>query len=79
MLQVYPRFAMLGFDVAFYFLKGISQYGPAFDDHLGDIGTTPYQSGFDFQRVSNWGGFINKKVLFIRFRDNDTTEMIEFN
>lgn len=30
----------------------------------------PIQTGFKFQRVNNWGGFINKKVFFVHFTKN---------
>ena len=28
---------------------------------------TVVQTGFKFERVNNWGGFINRKVFFVHF------------
>lgn len=63
----FPKYGMLGFDTGFFFLKGLSQYGSAFIDHLGNIDVRPIQTGFNFQRVNNWGGFVNKKAFFVHF------------
>lgn len=63
----YPKFGMLGFDTGYYFLKGLSRYGAQFEQNNNALNLTPIQTGFKFQRVNNWGGFINKKVFFVRF------------
>lgn len=75
-LVSWPRFGMLGFDTAIYFLKGISTYGEAFDQHLSQIVTTSYQHRFDFQRISNWSGFINREVEFIHYSPSHSIELI---
>ena len=31
------------------------------------VAVTPIQTGFKFERVNNWGGFINRKVFFVHF------------
>ena len=63
----YPKYGMLGYDTGFYFLKGLSQYGSEFENNLGNMNYRPIQTGFNFQRVNNWGGFVNKKVFFVNF------------
>ncbi len=72
----WPCFGMLGFDTATYFLKGISEYGGAFDRHLSQIATISYQHRFDFRRVSNWSGFINREVEFIHYSPSRSIELI---
>lgn len=72
----WPRFGMLGYDTAMYFLEGISTYGEDFDRHLPQITATPYQHRFDFRRVSNWGGFINQEVEFIHYSPSHSIELI---
>lgn len=62
-----PKFGMLGFDTAYFFLKGLSKYGSNFESKINDIAVSPIQTGFKFARVNNWGGFINKKVFFVHF------------
>ncbi len=67
MANSYPKFGMLGFDTGYFFLKALSLYGSNFERHIKEINVTPIQTGFKFDRVNNWGGFINKKVFFVHF------------
>ena len=66
----YPKFGMLGFDTGYFFLKGLSRYGSELEKNMQRMDLVPIQTGFKFQRVNNWGGFINKKVFFVRFTKN---------
>lgn len=74
----WPNYAMLGFDIGFFFLKGLSRYGSELENNLAKMNLTPIQTGFRFQRVNNWGGFINKKVFFIRFTKNFELVKLDF-
>lgn len=74
----FPNYAMLGFDTGFFFLKGLSRYGSELESNLSKMNLTPIQTGFKFERVNNWGGFINKKVFFIRFTRNFELVKLDF-
>ena len=65
MANSYPKFGMLGFDTGYFFLKGLAQEGNELEENLQKVEVTPIQTGFKFERVSNWGGFINRKVFFV--------------
>ena len=78
LISKYPNYAMLGFDTGFFFLKGLSRYGSELENNLSKMNLTPIQTGFKFQRVNNWGGFINKKVFFIRFTKNFELVKLDF-
>ncbi len=67
MLNSFPKYGMLGFDTGYFFLKGLSQYGNKLEEKLDKVAVTPIQTGFKFERVNNWGGFINRKVFFVHF------------
>ena len=67
MANIYPKYGMLGYDTGYFFLKGLSKYGNKMEENLGSIQVTPIQTGFKFERVNNWGGFINRKVFFVHF------------
>lgn len=67
MANIYPKYGMLGFDTGYFFLKGLAMYGNKIEDNLNSIKVTPIQTGFKFERVNNWGGFINRKVFFVHF------------
>lgn len=75
----YPKFGMLGFDTGYFFLKGLSRYGSAFERNMQQMDLTPIQTGFKFQRVNNWGGFINKKVFFVHFTRNYELVKLDFD
>lgn len=75
-LQAWPCFGMLGYDTAYFFLKGLSAYGDALEQHVSEVATTPYQHKFKFQRVSNWSGFINREVEFIHYSPAHSIEII---
>ena len=79
MLVSYPSFASYGYDTGYYFLKGIATYGKDFENHLNEIKTDPVQMGFKFERVNNWGGFINRKVFFVHFSNEYEVEKIDFD
>ena len=75
----YPKYGMLGFDTGYFFLKGLSAYGNELENHLQQMNLTPIQTGFKFQRVNNWGGFINRKVFFVRFTKNFELIKLDFD
>ena len=79
MEERYPKYGMLGFDTGYYFLKGLSDYGSDFEKKQQLMNLTPIQTGFKFQRVNNWGGFINKKVFFVRFNRNYELLKLDFD
>lgn len=78
MAPSYPKYGMLGFDTGFFFLKGLSLFGSELENNLSAMNLTPIQTGFKFQRVNNWGGFINKKVFFVHFNKNFELVKLDF-
>ena len=79
MADRYPKYGMLGFDTAYYFLYGLARYGNNFEESLSLMDVNPIQTGFKFQRVNNWGGFINKKVFFVRFTKDYQLQKLDFD
>lgn len=75
----YPKYAILGFDIGYYFLKALHLYGTDIDNRLPEMEYTPIQTGFKFERVNNWGGFINRKAFFIHFSNDYTLQKIDFD
>lgn len=78
MIDTYPKYGMLGFDIGYFFLKGLNQYGNSLESNLYKMKLDPIQTGFNFARVNNWGGFINKKVFFVHFNRNYELIKIDF-
>lgn len=78
-LNTYPKYAILGYETAYYLLKGMAQYGDSLEENLDRISVTPIQTSFKFERVNNWGGFINRKVFFIHFTKEHELIKMDFD
>ena len=74
----YPKYGMLGFDTGYYFLRGLSRYGSKLEENLPKYDIVPVQTGFHFERVNNWGGFINKKVFFVHMTSDHELIKMDF-
>ena len=70
MIYAAPKFGLLGYDTGRYFLE-LFMRGKDYNNNFKYDGL---QNCFDFDRVSNWSGFINKSVYFIHFTVFNTTE-----
>lgn len=79
MMVSYPSYASYGYDTGYYFLKGLNRYGKDFENNLNRLRTNPVQMGFKFERVNNWGGFINRKIFFVHFSNDYKVEKIDFD
>ena len=78
MANTFPKYGMLGFDTAYFFLKGLNDYGSNFEDQVKQMQVTPIQTGFKFDRVNNGGGFINRKVFIVNFTKNYELIKLDF-
>lgn len=78
MTNTYPKYGMLGYDIAFFFLKGLHQFGTNWEENMNQLRYNPIQTGFKFERVNNWGGFINRKVFFVNFTKNYELIKLDF-
>ncbi|MFB6317470.1 LysM peptidoglycan-binding domain-containing protein [Saccharicrinis sp. FJH54] len=66
----FPYYGLLGFDVTYYFLTAIHEFGPEFDRCLPYLNLKLTTSGFNFQRVNNWSGMVNTKINFLNYQRN---------
>ena len=79
MTNTYPKYGMLGFDIGYFFLKGLHEYGTNWEDNIEKVQIDPIQTGFKFERVNNWGGFINRKVFFVNYTKNFELIKLDFD
>ena len=79
MTNTYPKYGMLGFDIGYFFLKGLHEYGTGWEEKIEGLQVNPIQTGFKFERVNNWGGFINRKVFFVNFTKNYELIKLDFD
>ena len=77
MQNYHQRFAVTGFDQAFYFIKGLHLYGQHFIGSSGSVGYTPIQTPLHFERVGN-GGLQNRAMMFVHYTPSQRVEKINF-
>jgi LysM repeat protein len=77
MASLYPKYAMLGFDTGMFFISAINKYGAHFETNIQQHKYNSLQTGFHFERVNNWGGFINTNLYIVRFNKDFTITRAE--
>jgi len=66
-INIYPKFSILGFDTGMFFIQVINQYGTVFMPDINSFKYNGIQTNFYYQRISNWSGFINANVFFVNY------------
>lgn len=67
MEKIYPSTSTLGFDSGYYFISGLEKYGKDMEYNLTKINQKDLQTEFNFERVSNMGGYVNKDIFFVHY------------
>lgn len=70
LLNTYPKYGILGYDTGMYFLTALYRFGDNFDRKINQVNVPPIQFLLKFERVNNWGGFINDGLLLINYDVN---------
>ena len=71
-LNTYPKYGMLGYDTALFFLTAIRRYGVNFEENIDRVNVNTLQFAFHFDRVNNWGGFINTGLYLVYYEPNSS-------
>lgn len=71
----YPQYAMLGYDVANYFLPTTARNGG--DYNAGVTYGTGLQNDIDLRRLNNWSGFLNVNGYLLKYLPEGIVEKIE--
>ncbi|KOH42651.1 PBP1 and LysM peptidoglycan-binding domain-containing protein [Sunxiuqinia dokdonensis] len=64
------QFSFQGYDVAFYFMSALFQYGKDFTDCLPYHHVALNQSEFYFDKVSRGGGYMNRGLFILNYKKN---------
>lgn len=78
LMNVYPKFGLLGYDTGNYFLNAVKQFGVNFENHLNKYQDNSIQSALYFKRANTWGGFINRGFYLVHYGES-STEKTEYN
>lgn len=77
MQNYHARYAVTGFDQAYFFLRGLHMYGKQFTGAAGTVGYTPFQTPLHFERIGE-GGWQNRAMLFVHYSKEQKIETINF-
>jgi LysM repeat protein len=70
----FPKFSLLGYDTGMYFLQAIYIHGISFEKEINELRYKGLQTDFYFERVNNWGGFVNTNLFVVNYNpDNSIT------
>ena len=78
-LDIFPKYAMLGYDTGYFFLLAATLYGNQIHERINETPFNPIQSDFKFERISEKDGFINKKFYFIHFCPEYWIDKMDFD
>lgn len=67
LINTYPKYGMFGYDTGMFFLNAVYRYGTNFEQRINRIPSNSLQFSFKFDRVNNWGGFINTGLYLIHY------------
>jgi LysM repeat protein len=67
LINTYPKFGLLGYDAGMFFIQTLNRYGNAWTANVEQAAYPGIQMDFNFQRINNWGGFINTNLYFVDF------------
>ena len=78
-INSYPRFAYLGYDVATCFMTAVHKYGADFGEGIVNTNIRTLQSAAYFVRENEKGGYTNNGIYFVHYKTDSTVEKIECN
>ena len=72
LIDISPKYGVLGYDTGKYFMELIDRYGKNFDSYVNDLNFNGVQTDFKFDRINNWSGFINTNLYLVEFMSDNT-------
>ena len=76
-LYALPKFALMGYDHAQFFIRGLYKYGKAFNGTKPQNVYTPLQTPLEFKRVGS-GGMQNRAFMLVRYTNDKKIELINY-
>ena len=72
-----PRFVLVGYDHALFFLQGLHRYGTKFNGSRTETVTAPLQSPLRFRQIAG-GGLQNEIFQLIHYKSNQTIDSVTY-
>lgn len=70
LIVTFPKYGLFGYDTGLFFLTAMHRFGVNFESRVGDVTCDNLQFAFNFERVNNWGGFINTGLFLVHYDAN---------
>ena len=71
------NYGIIGYDLSFYFLNALRSHGSRFILSLDDIHPGLVQTGYQFKRINNSGGYENQNLKFYQFSPDMSIQQIQ--
>ena len=75
--QYIPRMALIGYDMAQFFVRGLKTIGKNFNGAASEVKYRPLQTRYDFVRVGQ-GGYMNDNFQLVHFKTDQTMENLVY-
>lgn len=72
LMNTFPRYGVLGYDVARYFIRAYAMLGSDFVNRGELLGSDGLQLNIDLKAQGDEGGYVNKSALIIKFTSDGT-------
>lgn len=76
LINTFPKYGIFGYDTGLFFLNAVHGLGTNFEQRINRLPANSIQFAFNFERVNNWGGFINTGLYLIHYDGNNITDKI---
>jgi len=70
--NTYPRYGILGYDIANFFIKNMYVEGEDFTTNIENLTSESLQNPFHFTHKNTWSGFINNAMMFVKYNSDGT-------
>ena len=77
-IPVIPKYSLSGYDMGMFFVSAIQLFGSNFEERLSEMNYKSLQTGFNFERINETGGFINKNIYIIHYNKDYTITRQEY-
>ena len=80
MSNTYPRYALMGFDLGCFFIRGLSIYGrDRLAKNIQQVPAYPFQHSLFFEQSSEGNGYVNTFVQLIHYTTYQSIELLTRN
>ena len=68
--NTYPRYGMLGYDIANFFVRNMYVEGEDFAANIENLTSESLQNPMHFTHKNTWSGFINNAIMFVKYNSD---------